>query len=382
MKKKLKNFIIILLLGTYIYLYVFYILNKFLKYSESITSGVMIIIAFVAYLFYGYAKDKKTYAKKSIFQIIITQIILFFLVTYGLGLVVGFLKNSYSLKLNSIIDNTFAPIALIIAMELLRYLFIVPNKDRKLPIIILTIMFIILESVMSIKVYSLNEFEGIFRFVTLIVLPAMLKHSMLSYLTYHVGYKPALLYRIILDGYVFIVPISPDLGDYLTSMFGLGMPFLVYYYSSRFIREYNEGIEREFTYTTFKPFDFVVIILFIGLAALISCYFPIFMLGVGSPSMKPTINVGDAVVGVKVDEKDLELNDVIVYQGKDRLIVHRIVRIEKKNNKIYYHTKGDNNNSEDGLDISYDNIKGKVVFRIPYVAYPAVYLSELLNGDD
>ena len=62
----------------------FFTINKFLKYSEAITAGSLIVIAFIAYLFYGYAKDKKTYAKKSIFQIIITQLIIFFLVTYGL----------------------------------------------------------------------------------------------------------------------------------------------------------------------------------------------------------------------------------------------------------------------------------------------------------
>ena len=121
MKRWLKNSIILLLLGTYIYLYVFYILDNLLKYSESITSGAVILISFIAYLFYGYAKDKRTFARKSIFQIIITQMIIFFLISYGLGLVVGFLKNSYSLRFASIIDNIFAPFAMIVAMEILRY---------------------------------------------------------------------------------------------------------------------------------------------------------------------------------------------------------------------------------------------------------------------
>ena len=148
------------------------------------------------------------------------------------------------------------------------------------------------------------------------------------------------------------------------------------------MHEFNEGIEREFTSTTFKPFDFVVILFFLFLAALISGYFPVFMLGVGSPSMKPNINMGDAVIGIKVKEKDLKLDDVIIYQGSDRLVIHRLVGIEKRNNKLYYHTKGDSNNTEDSIDISYSNIKGKVVFRIPYIAYPAIYFTELMKGDD
>ncbi len=382
MKRSFKNIIIYLLLGTYIYLYVFYILSKFLKYSEPISAASMIIITFVAYLFYGYAKDKKTYAKKSFFQIILTQIVIFFLVTYGLGLIVGFLENSYSLKIFSIVDNVFAPFILIISMELLRYIFIVPNKNNKFGIAILTIMFIVVESLMSFKVFPLDEVGGIFRFITLIVLPVSIKHGMLSFVTYYVGYKPSILYRIIMDGYVYIVPISPDLGEYLSSIFGIGMPFLVYIYCSRFIHEYNEGVEREFVSTTFKPFDFAVIIFFLLLAAMISGYFPVFMLGVGSASMAPNINVGDAVVGIKVKQKDLKKDDVIVYKGEKNYIIHRLISIEKKGNKNYYHTKGDNNNTEDGVDISYDSVKGKVIFRIPYIAYPSIYFKELLRGDD
>ena len=382
MKRSFKNIIIYLLLGTYIYLYVFYILSKFLKYSEPISAASMIIITFVAYLFYGYAKDKKTYAKKSFFQIILTQIVIFFLVTYGLGLIVGFLENSYSLKIFSIVDNVFAPFILIISMELLRYIFIVPNKNNKFGIAILTIMFIVVESLMSFKVFPLDEVGGIFRFITLIVLPVSIKHGMLSFVTYYVGYKPSILYRIIMDGYVYIVPISPDLGEYLSSIFGIGMPFLIYIYCSRFIHEYNEGVEREFVSTTFKPFDFAVIIFFLLLAAMISGYFPVFMLGVGSASMAPNINVGDAVVGIKVKQKDLKKDDVIVYKGEKNYIIHRLISIEKKGNKYYYHTKGDNNNTEDGVDISYDSVKGKVIFRIPYIAYPSIYFKELLRGDD
>ena len=382
MKRSFKNIIIYLLLGTYIYLYVFYILSKFLKYSEPISAASMIIIAFIAYLFYGYAKDKKTYAKKSFFQIILTQIVIFFLVTYGLGLIVGFLENSYSLKIFSIVDNVFAPFILIISMELLRYIFIVPNKNNKFGIAILTIMFIVVESLMSFKVFPLDEVGGIFRFITLIVLPVSIKHGMLSFVTYYVGYKPSILYRIIMDGYVYIVPISPDLGEYLSSIFGIGMPFLVYIYCSRFIHEYNEGVEREFISTTFKPFDFAVIIFFLLLVAMISGYFPVFMLGVGSASMAPNINVGDAVVGIKVKQKDLKKDDVIVYKGEKNYIIHRLISIEKKGNKYYYHTKGDNNNTEDGVDISYDSVKGKVIFRIPYIAYPSIYFKELLRGDD
>ncbi len=381
MKKNIKNFIILLLLGTYIFLYVFYILDRYLKYSDVITSSVVMIITFIAFLFYGFAKDKNNYAKKSIKQIIITQLIVYFLVTYILGLVVGFLKNAYSLQFFSIIDNIFAPIVLLISLELLRYMYITHNKDNKLKVLLLTILLIFFEVSMNYRAYDLSELLGVFRFITLVVLPVSFKQFLLSYLTYCVGYKPPLIYSLIMDGYIFLVPIIPDLGDYLTSMFGLGVPFLVYMYSARFLREYDNGIEREFNNTTFRPSDFVYIVFFVILAGLISGYFPAFMVGVGSASMSPKVNVGDAVIAVKVTDKDLKKNDIIIYNRDNKLIVHRIKEIYKKNNKNIYYTKGDNNNTLDDVELSISSIKGKVILRIPYIAYPAVYISELFNRE-
>ena len=46
---------------------------------------------------------------------------------------------------------------------------------------------------------------------------------------------------------------------------------------------------------------------------------------------------------------------------------------------IYYHTKGDFNNTEDNLALTRDDIIGTVSARIPYIGYPAVYISEVLE---
>ena len=383
MKRNIKSLVVLFLFLAYIYIYVFYVLTKYLKYSESITASVMMIIAYISYLFFGFVKDKKTFSKKSVTQIVLTQIILYFLVIYGIGLVVGFLKNSYSLKFLSIIDNMFAPIVTIIAIETTRYIFVTANKDRKTLIALLTILFVGLDIAMSYKAYNLESTSELFRLVTIIIIPSLIKHSVLSYLSYNVGIKPTILYRVIIDGYIYLVPLSPDLGDYLLSMFGIALPFLIYLYSSRFLHEYNNKVEHDFAIkTTFRPLDLVFILIFVGLAGLISGYFPIFMIGVGSASMEPTINVGDAVVVRKIDnEKQLKKDDIIVYNGSDKTIVHRMVEIEEKNGKTIYHTKGDNNNTKDILELELKDIDGVVMFKIPYIAYPSVYISNYFSKE-
>lgn len=94
-----------------------------------------------------------------------------------------------------------------------------------------------------------------------------------------------------------------------------------------------------------------------------------------SPSMEPTIKVEDAIVIVRHEPEDLEVGDIITFLSNDPrysgiTITHRIVGIEKSNNgKIFFRTKGDNNNSEDAALVPSENVYGRVVLKIPKIGY-------------
>lgn len=81
---------------------------------------------------------------------------------------------------------------------------------------------------------------------------------------------------------------------------------------------------------------------------------------VATASMYPTIEIGDVVV-VKIT-KDVEENDIIVYQDGKDIITHRLV--EKESNELI--AKGDANNSED-KPISEEMLLGKVIEIIPQI---------------
>ena len=105
-----------------------------------------------------------------------------------------------------------------------------------------------------------------------------------------------------------------------------------------------------------------------------------------SPSMVPTINVLDVVVTMRVNSpEDLEKGDIITFNSTDYrysgvLVTHRIVDIEKTTSGEYlYTTKGDNNNTQDSSRISFDEIYGRVLFRIPKIGYIQYYLSSVLG---
>jgi len=80
---------------------------------------------------------------------------------------------------------------------------------------------------------------------------------------------------------------------------------------------------------------------------------------VATGSMADTIEIGDVVV-VKIT-KDIQENDIIVYQEEDNFITHRLIRINENGEWI---TKGDANNTKDS-PIQETQVLGKVIQIIP-----------------
>ena len=105
-----------------------------------------------------------------------------------------------------------------------------------------------------------------------------------------------------------------------------------------------------------------------------------------SPSMVPTINVLDVVVTMRIDKpENVKKGDIVTFNSTDYrysgvLVTHRIVDIEKTSNGEYlFTTKGDNNNTQDSSRISFNEIYGRVLFRIPKIGYIQYYLSSILG---
>ena len=102
-----------------------------------------------------------------------------------------------------------------------------------------------------------------------------------------------------------------------------------------------------------------------------------------SGSMEPELSVDDVIFVVK--DKSIELDDVVVYQSKGILVVHKVVKIE--NDQIT--TRGTANDTDDE-PISISNIKGRVLFsvgsmgkiinviRTPFVAIAILLLAVFL----
>lgn len=378
--RQFKTISILLILLVYIFVYRLFIMTHFLKYTEFINASFLMIILFFTIFLFPYQKDKSTPLKKKVNLITAILIILFFSITYLVGMFVGFLKNSYSLNAYSILNNIFSPIIIIVCIEIFRYVVINQNRNSKKMLFLITIVLTLLEIFITIRGLSNMSLEDLFKLTTTTILPIIAKNCVLSYLTLKVGYRPALIYRLVMDLYLFVMPVVPNIGDYMNSMIGICLPFIIYIYSARTINEYYNGVEYEFKSSAFQMADIPVLLFIVFVICLVSGYFTYYVIGIGSESMEPKIYKGDAVLVKKVkSKKELKVGEVVVYRNMGEDIVHRLVEVEKKGNKTFYRTKGDNNNTRDNLDIEYKDIKGIVKLKIPYIAKPSIYLKEELS---
>ena len=103
------------------------------------------------------------------------------------------------------------------------------------------------------------------------------------------------------------------------------------------------------------------------------------MFTVVTGSMDPVYRVGDVVISKEVDPSTIKKGDDVVYLGekndfKDKIVTHRVIKIEKKDGEYYFTTKGIANDYSDPV-ISSDQIYGKVVYKPVVLSF----LSGILN---
>ena len=79
-------------------------------------------------------------------------------------------------------------------------------------------------------------------------------------------------------------------------------------------------------------------------------------------SMFPELKPWDMVYSIKTD--NIQVGDVVIFENsKGDKVIHRVIKIKDGR----YLTKGDNNLWSDwNENVTLENIKGKMIFRIPF----------------
>lgn len=101
-----------------------------------------------------------------------------------------------------------------------------------------------------------------------------------------------------------------------------------------------------------------------------------------SPSMEPNLRVYDIIIDQRIDSvNDIKIGDVITFIStssisSNKTVTHRVIDIVVDENGNYqYKTKGDNNISPDSAYAEYNNIIGKVLFKIPQLGRIQFFLA-------
>lgn len=316
---------------------------------------------------------------KTVFIITISYFILY----YFLGVVVGFTYNVYNTSLLGILSNTFLLIFPLLLREEIRKRFIFLYKN-KMACIFVTIVFILCELFGS-TFFNFQTNEEFFSQLVSVLLPIVIENILLTYLafigvrsTIYAYFIPVLISR-------YFIPIVVDFDWFYRLLLQLGVTLIIYFF---IMNEYLWHVKRIYSQKTDKKNS----ILYTGLCFLVLC-FGLFIAGVFTYqpvavltySMVPTFTRGDAVVVKKLNENEagkLKKGDIIQYQYNSQTVVlHRIVDTYRLNGELVYVLKGDNNDTVDPNVVHIDQILGKVIFSIPKIGYPSVWLSEFLYPD-
>ena len=86
-----------------------------------------------------------------------------------------------------------------------------------------------------------------------------------------------------------------------------------------------------------------------------------------SGSMEPNIHINDMIIVKEVTENEINKEDIITFVTKGETITHRVINIENKNGELIYTTQGDSNNIEDINKITFKDIEGKYIGKIPKI---------------
>jgi signal peptidase I, archaeal type len=98
---------------------------------------------------------------------------------------------------------------------------------------------------------------------------------------------------------------------------------------------------------------------------------------VESNSMYPTLKVGDIIIVKGVEPSQIRVGDIIVFSSKEVYpgitVVHRVIGIYYENGEYMFRTKGDNNLLPDPCCVLGNEVKGIVIYDIPYLGYVTIF---------
>lgn len=357
---------------------------------EYLQIGVLGVALLVGVWLLGWAKPRAREGRLVTTLLVLAALVFQVVWFVFLGLKLGFVQNVYLWNLKSL-GSVFLPVGLAIALEeVFRGQMVAKGHESKGVIVVTVMVLVALELIWVWPIYNTVLAQDVFDLIVVIGVPALLKGCLLTYVAYEYDYRAGVAYRLVMEMPIYILPILPDVSEYLTTMFTialvLALAFLVVRVHGRKAvekpGERPEG-ESKLVWKRYAKYGGVAVTLvavavYVGL---MSGIFKYHLLAIGSGSMEPNIRVGDMVLVEKTDKYDeIEEGEVLVYQHANMVMVHRLVERDERGANYYFKTQGDANDSEDAWWVEQGDVIGVAKGRIVAFGYPTLWLNELFNG--
>ena len=380
MKKNTKViYLIELLLAIILIVLTFQINNISNNFKNNSAIVVLSIILIFLLTYFGIKKDNG-YLKGSSARTIIAILMTYILVVYGLGIILGFNRGFFTKDIFLLTKNILPVLIITIELEIIRFTIVKNCYKNKKAIIIFTILSSILRILLEINLGTLNNAENRFIFLSTIIFPILAEEALCSFMSYKIAMLPSLIYKIVMNLSVYLLPIMPNLGNYLYSVAHILLPFIIYNTLNKMVIKYEK--EKQKVRQSNKIIFAIPLITFlIILVLLISGISKFKLIAIASNSMSPTYKRGDAVIYEKMNSNEFEVGDVLAFQKNSIVVTHRITKIWKQGNQYYFTTKGDNNNTEDNFNVEEKEALGRVRFIFKYIGYPTVIVSEYFGKE-
>lgn len=329
----------------------------------------------------------KTYGtkklKSEVIQYTLIAVLVYIIIYLLSGLFVGFGRNPYSQTVRGVLSNVLAIGIPIIFREYVRFKLInnVNDKDKKIFFIIIVLIFTLIEfEIWKLLINKHSTFyilEQIFKYFV----PMLATNILATYLASNKKYEASIVYLLGTNMFLWLAPILPNIPWIIKEIIDTATPTILILYIM-----YSQNVFDRFTRNRkvremITPRNIIPLVLVIMLSVWFAIgVFPIRPITIYSGSMVPELYKGDIVVVKKCNINDVNVGDIIEYKMNEKRIIHRIIEKKQTNGVFYMKTKGDHNEIPDKEYVTEEHFEGKVIFKVKYLGYPSIWISELRNS--
>ena len=326
---------------------------------------------------------QKSRIKKEVIQYILIAVIIYILTYMISGLFITFGNNPYFTTVKGFLINLWMFGTVIISKEYIRYRLInnVYENDKKEIAILVSLIYIIIE--IGLNKYINTKITLLFALKDICqnLIPLIAKNVLHSYISMKSDWKPASIYELFTKLYLWLSPILPNAPWIMVAIIETTIPTILFFYI-RYANSKNSEIKSRQEIENVNPKNSIPLVVLVILVIWFTIgVFPIKPIAIASGSMEKELYVGDVVIVKKCNANDIVNGDIIQYQMKGYTVIHRVIEKKQKNGEYYFTTKGDNNPSEDKESVKEDQVLGKVIFKVKYLGYPAIWLNIIQSNE-